>query len=70
MVNHQRLGLEIGKIELELGCLVSRIERRGAGTGGDTQEGGGHFRAIGYYQGDPITTAYGCRVQTGERGCD
>ena len=55
--DHQRLGIEIGQIEVEFLGAIGGIERRGGGAAGDGDEGGRHFRPIGQHDGDTVVAA-------------
>ena len=52
--DHQRLGIEIGKIEIEFLGAIGGIERRGGGAAGNGDEGRRHFRPVGQHHGDAV----------------
>ena len=58
----QRLGLEVGQVEVELVVPVGRIERRSRGRG-DGEEGGRHLRPVRQHDRHPVAAADAERIQ-------
>ena len=59
----QRLGVQVGQVEVELVVAVGRVERRGGGAGGDGDEGRRHLRPVRQHDGDPVVAADADAVQ-------
>ena len=55
--DQDRLGADIGEVELQLLGPIGRVERRGGGAGGDRDEGRGHLRPVRQDDGDAVVAA-------------
>ena len=62
-MHHQRLGLQIGQIEVEFIGAIGRVERCGGRTRANRDKGRGHFRAIGQYNRNTVIAANANAIQ-------
>ncbi len=65
LLNHQRLGVEIRKIEIEFFRTIGGIERCGGGAASDGDKRRRHLRSVGQHNGHPVAPAYPHAVQGG-----
>lgn len=70
LLDDQRLGTQVGQVELELLGTVGRVQRRTGHASGAGQETARHHRPVRQHDGDPVVAADAVRVQRRQRGLD
>ena len=65
LADQDRLGADVGEVEVELVGAIGRVERRGGRGRGDRDEGRRHLRPVGEHDGDAVARADAERGQPG-----